>query len=222
MQINERIKQARLSKKWSQQEIAEKLEESRSSYAEWERETIPRADILVKIAAATGVPIMEFIKALNEEVAFNGFKDEKPSNAGRPSADYLAGKLESKEETIQQIEARRQDAERMAKLMQQHYEDGKAEKNTILQTLNRNQEVMIELLKPIKEKTEAILTNSAEVKDNMSYAVIEMQSEHRAIMDTLDKIGKLPAGTTVGRADILEDAAHAGMKKGHKKSVPGK
>lgn len=46
----------------SQQEIAEILEEKRSSYAEWEKGTIPRADVLYKIAIYYKVPIGYFFE----------------------------------------------------------------------------------------------------------------------------------------------------------------
>ena len=211
MHINDKILQARKLKGWSQQEIAEKLEESRSTYAEWERETIPRADILVKIAAVTGVSILDFIKALDEKVAGAPLSDEKPAILKeKPSADFLAGKLESKEETIQQIEARRKDAEENANIMREHYKDMK-------NALERAQITINEILKPIKEQTAEILSNSIQLKDNTMDAIIEMQSEHKAMMDTMDLAARLPVGTTVGNADILEGAAQEIRGKGHKK-----
>jgi transcriptional regulator with XRE-family HTH domain len=198
MQINEKIKQARLLRGWSQHEIAGKLEESRSSYAEWERETVPRVDILVKIANITGVPIAEFIKAIDPNAIIASGFDEKPSMV-KMSLDFLSGKLEAKKETIEQIEARRQEAREWA-------ERAERDKEKLSDMLDK-------ALTTINGVLTKLLTNSEDTKENMTIATIEMQSEHRAIMDTLDIIAKQPVGTTVGKADILEDAARAPMKK---------
>jgi hypothetical protein len=89
---------------------------------------------------------------------------------------------------------------------------------SIIKELAAGQKAITETLQPIKEQTAEILTNSKELKENTMDAIIEMQSEHKAMMDTLDLAAKLPVGTTVGKADILEDAAQEIRKKGHKKS----
>lgn len=61
MQINENIKQARLSKGFSQEKVAKLIGEKRSTYAEWERNIIPKADILSKISSALSVPLEELL-----------------------------------------------------------------------------------------------------------------------------------------------------------------
>lgn len=61
MHINENIKKIRLLRKLSQQEVAEKIGEKRSTYANWERETVPQADVLARIAAALGVSIDQIL-----------------------------------------------------------------------------------------------------------------------------------------------------------------
>jgi hypothetical protein len=114
------------------------------------------------------------------------------------------------ERIIEEKEARRRDAETWAQKMEAHYNDMK-------NALEKAQTTINEVLKPIKEQTQEILINSKEVRENMIDGVIEMQSEHRAIMDTLDQIAKQPPGTTVGNADILEGASQAIRSKDHKK-----
>lgn len=50
LQMNENIRQARLAKGFSQEKMAELLGESRSTYAEWERNTEPKVSVFLKIA----------------------------------------------------------------------------------------------------------------------------------------------------------------------------
>lgn len=114
------------------------------------------------------------------------------------------------ERIIEEKEARRRDAEAWAQKMEAHYNDMK-------NALERAQTTINEVLKPIKEQTQEILSNSKEVKENTVDGILEMQSEHRAIMDTLDLIAKQPIGTTYGKSDILEEAAQEIRKKDHKK-----
>lgn len=68
MQINDNIKKARELNKWSQAEIAVKLGEKRSTYAEWERNTIPKADILQRISELTGVGLDELLDGRTKNV----------------------------------------------------------------------------------------------------------------------------------------------------------
>lgn len=159
MQINEKIRQARVSKGWTQEQIAEKLEESRSTYAEWERKTVPQADTLVKIAKVTGIPILEFIAAIDENVAHGRLRDEKSEKPDaithqQDKIVFVEAKSlgASYERIIEEKEARRRDAEAFAKKMEDHYNDAKQDKEKLFETINS-------VLKPIKEKTEAIEAN---------------------------------------------------------------
>jgi transcriptional regulator with XRE-family HTH domain len=162
MQINEKIKQARVSKSWSQKEIAEKLEESRSTYAEWERNTIPSFDIIVKIAEVTGTSILEFVAAVNENIARETKLDEKPTDSIKLSAEFLAGKLEGKDETIYQIEARRKEAMNLAEKMEAHYKDMAAALERSQTTISEILQPMVSSLKEIPPVLEVIVRNSNE------------------------------------------------------------
>lgn len=75
MQINDNIKKARELKRYSQAKIAELLGEKRSTYAEWERSTVPKADVLAKISQITGVTMSDL---LDEKPAING--RQKPTD----------------------------------------------------------------------------------------------------------------------------------------------
>lgn len=81
--------------------MAEKLEVKRSTYAEWERETIPQADIIVKISALAGISCDEILSE-NGDFSVNGTPREKKKASTSP--DYqigvLTGKLETKDEVI--------------------------------------------------------------------------------------------------------------------------
>lgn len=61
MQINQNIRQARLLAKLSQQKVADIIGEKRSTYAEWENNTMPQADILSKISSALNVPMADLL-----------------------------------------------------------------------------------------------------------------------------------------------------------------
>lgn len=71
MQLKDKLKEIRALKEWSQQQFADKLDEKRSTYAEWEKGTIPSFDIVVKISAITGVSILEFVALFDKKVAKN-------------------------------------------------------------------------------------------------------------------------------------------------------
>lgn len=75
LQISTNILNARKAKGLTQQQMADLLEENRSTYAEWEHGTIPRADILAKIATITGVSWGELL-GIDE----NPSAEEKPAH----------------------------------------------------------------------------------------------------------------------------------------------
>jgi hypothetical protein len=123
-----------------------------------------------------------------------------------PASDTVA----AYERIIEEKEARRLDAVAWAQTMEAHYKDMK-------DALERAQITINEVLKPIKEQTQEILINSRDVKEHMIDGIIEMQSEHRVLMDGMDQVLKLPPGTTYGKADILEEASQEMLTKDHKK-----
>lgn len=151
------------------------------------------SQVLAKTLSPSDELMKSFYKSLNK--------------VSTPASDAIA----VYERIIEEKEARRLDAVAWAQTMEAHYKDMK-------EALERAQTTINEVLKPIKEQTQEILTNSKVVRENTMDGIIEMQSEHRVIMDTLDQIAKQPIGTTFGKADILEGAAQE-LRKGHKKSV---
>lgn len=94
--------------------------------------------------------------------------------------------IDDKERLIQQIEARRKDAEVMAKKMEQHYEDSKAEKAELFVALKETRQTINELLKPM-------VTSLKEIPPVLD-AILRNSSEHdREIMTTLDHlVGNTP------------------------------
>lgn len=87
----------------SQAQMAEKLEVKRSTYAEWERETMPQADIIAKISQLSGISCDEILSE-NGNLENGRPRMEKPAKAKIQSPDYqigvLTGKLETKDEVI--------------------------------------------------------------------------------------------------------------------------
>lgn len=69
MQFKDKLKEIRKLKEWSQQQFADKLEEKRSTYAEWENGTIPSFDIVVKMSIVSGISILEFVATIDEKAA---------------------------------------------------------------------------------------------------------------------------------------------------------
>lgn len=71
MQIHEKLKIMRQCKKWTQEEMAEKLGWAVNSYAKVERgEADVKLDKLKKIAEVVGVDVQELVDA-NEKMIFN-------------------------------------------------------------------------------------------------------------------------------------------------------
>lgn len=176
---------------------------------------------VLKMSKETGIPSYRIYKWIDGkgkpkaedtstlEKWLNGNLDIVPnekqkfvSNPNDPA--YLAGQLAMAERFIARLEA--------------DHADARSDKEKLFKALEDAQKTINEVLKPIKEQTQEILTNSKVVRENTMDGIIEMQSEHRVIMDTLDQIAKQPIGTTFGKADILEGAAQE-LRKGHKKSV---
>lgn len=61
MHINDNILRLRKLTGLSQQQIADLIAEKRSTYAEWEKETPPQADVLIKLANALKTTVAEIL-----------------------------------------------------------------------------------------------------------------------------------------------------------------
>lgn len=102
LHITRNIKTIREKLKLSQAQMAGKLDVKRSTYAEWERETIPQADIIVRISELAGISCDEILSEAGE-FSINGQKPKQNKKIST-SPDYqigvLTGKLETKDEVI--------------------------------------------------------------------------------------------------------------------------
>lgn len=67
MAISDNIKKIRKLRKMTQQDLADKIGEKRSTYAEWENGIVPKGDILAKIASALGVSLSELISGNSDK-----------------------------------------------------------------------------------------------------------------------------------------------------------
>jgi transcriptional regulator with XRE-family HTH domain len=70
-----------------------------------------------------------------------------------------------------------------------------------------------EYLKILKESLTALVTSSKGIADDIAALTMEVQAEHRAIMDTADKAAEQPIGTTRAAARTVELASHAERSK---------
>lgn len=132
MQINDNIKKARELKGYSQARIAELLGEKRSTYAEWERSTVPKADILAKISQITGVTMSDLL-------------DEKPSSNGHRATGTVPVQhlLDEKEQRIKEIEASRLKIEQLLA-------EANEEKRQLIATLQANMKMQEQQLKTME------------------------------------------------------------------------
>jgi transcriptional regulator with XRE-family HTH domain len=97
LHINDNIRKARELKGLSQADISKLLDEKRSTYAEWEKETVPRADIFFKLAAVLGVKPDDLISEnWNPDEISARIPVSEPLHNGRkkPSLETISADLE--------------------------------------------------------------------------------------------------------------------------------
>ncbi|WP_276483604.1 helix-turn-helix domain-containing protein [Paraflavitalea pollutisoli] len=109
VQICLNIKNARITKKLSQQQVADLLEESRSTYAEWEKGTLPRVDIFFRIAEILEVSPYKLLDV--DEKSFSGAELTNNNKTvitveGTSESNYLNELLDEKEARRRDTEAR--------------------------------------------------------------------------------------------------------------------
>lgn len=85
-QLAEKIRKARKSKGYSQQEMAELLNVPRSSYAEWEKSTEPKASIMTKIAEILEINFAEY----SESLTSNESSNNQSESVAEESGNYIA------------------------------------------------------------------------------------------------------------------------------------
>lgn len=94
--------------------------------------------------------------------------------------------IDDKERLIQQIEARRKDAEAMASKMEQHYEDSKTEKAELFVALKETRQTINELLKPM-------VVSLREIPPVLDLIVRNSNEHDKEIMKALDHlVGNAP------------------------------
>jgi hypothetical protein len=138
------------------------------------------------------------------------FQDELPKiseieKKEESSQAFLAGKLAGKEEVIQQIEARRLDAVSWAEKEREDKVRAEKEKDRLYDI--------------IEKYLADIHANSVEIASDLSALTLEVQAEHRAIMDTVDKAAGQRIGTTYENADKIEIASQKERQKKGKAGV---
>jgi hypothetical protein len=116
--------------------------------------------------------------------------------------------LSDKDRLIEQMEERRKDAESMARKMEQHYEDSKAEKAELFTALKETRQTINELLKPMV----ASLKEIPPVLDT----IVRNSNEHdKEIMKALDQlVGNTPGTLEKESGKRILKGAMVQQKKG--------
>ena len=227
MQIHELIKTERLKAGLTEDQIAEKLEIPRATYQNWEKKP-PSVEKIRAVARVLNLSKDYFFINSDEETGEN---DETPSIVQEPPAqyerspvvkkgDFLQALIEEKDKAIRK-------AEEFAEKMESHYEDMKVEKAELIKTLNKNQiildkaqDAILEVLKPIKEQTAEILINSKQTADHLAEFANEVRVEHRVLMDVADKAAGQQIGTSraaAGNAELIVQQKRSGKGSLHAK-----
>lgn len=235
MQIHDLIKQARIESGLTPEALATKIGVPRTTYLYWEENT-PSIDKVKKVEVALGLPENFFLDAL---IKLTNSTDE---NLDTPKTVQISGTTSGKSTTkgtLRGVTSSGQDVfvnakdltasyeriieekERVIKIIQDQIDKAEKDKDRLFKALDEAQRTINEVLKPIKEKSEEILSNSKELVEDLSALTMEVQAEHKAIMDTVDKAAKQPIGTTAANADNVELASHQARGK-KDKPVAGK
>ncbi len=106
------------------------------------------------------------------------------------------------ERLIAEKEARRLDAMALADKMEAHYKD-------MVAALERAQNTINDGLKPIKEKTDIIETNSRSIQAHLRQIGNMTRADDLQTMDSLDRIEGREVGTSSTEASIVEHALGA-------------
>jgi ribosome-binding protein aMBF1 (putative translation factor) len=169
MEPKDIIKLAREKKRLTQAQLAENLNISDRMVQRYEEGKFPKFK-------------SENIKKLDDFLETNIYDIlyDKNNDSSKSDLDDMYERI------IEQIEARRLSAEAMAKKMEQHYEDSKAEKAELFAALKETRQTINELLKPMV----ASLKEIPPVLDT----IVRNSNEHdKEIMKALDHlVGNVP------------------------------
>jgi transcriptional regulator with XRE-family HTH domain len=230
MQINKKIKEARELKQWTQEEIADAIGEKRTTYSGWEKKTIPSFDIVIKISKVTGMPLKEFIAAVDENLANEKIEQDDISSNGKingrinesGSDNYIEIKtakgknLKVKPNTLSDMAVLNAFLEERDQVLE--------ERNKTIEKIEHQTQARIDELIKEKDNLYEILhnylndihTNSKEMAEDIEALTTEIQAEHRAMMDTMDVAAEQPIGTTraaAGTAEIVSGQEHLNKDK---------
>jgi transcriptional regulator with XRE-family HTH domain len=225
MQIHERIKAERIKKGLSEDDIAGKLDIPRSTYQYWETKT-PSVEKIKAVAVALGLAENYFF--INDEK----ISDKNDEIIGNPKGDHgthvagtaLTGRIvlvDAKDLTAS-YERIIEEKERIIRLIESQIEKAEKEKEKLFKALENAQTTINEVLKPIKEQTAEILSNSKKVNEGVRSLKTEIVAEHGEMMETLDQIAGNEPGTTAARAGTVELGHRLQSAQKGKKANTGK
>lgn len=145
---------------------------------------------------------MEEIKDVSDRLVakikkqFPTYFSDKPTNQQKQQSksDHIYI-----EKLIAEKEARRLDAMALAEKMEAHYKD-------MVAALERAQNTINEVLKPIKENITTIKTNSETIQADLEQVARMVRADDLTTMDALDRLEGREAGTSSTEASIVERA----------------
>jgi transcriptional regulator with XRE-family HTH domain len=156
MQIHQLLKKERVKANLTEDEMAEILGISRSTYQYWEKKT-PAVDKIKAVAKALNLAEDYFFINSDE----NLISDNERDQVNEPEAIYSIGNihsgkdqflallLEEKDRSIKRAEESAQKAEQNAIKMETHYEDAKSDKEKLFIALSKLQNTFDSTLKEI-------------------------------------------------------------------------
>lgn len=189
MQIHEKIKQARISAGLTQDEMAEKLKIKRSTYQYWE-EVTPSIDKIKRVIEVLKLP-EDYFFVQNDENLKDTYTAQKEVDIIGKTMDGRIIMVEAKDLTAS-YERLIEEKERVIKIIEAQATKADKEKDRLFSLME-------------KYLTE-LLANSKDVKENISSATLEMQTEHAAMMSALDQIQGNVSGTLAAKAGNAEIA----------------
>jgi transcriptional regulator with XRE-family HTH domain len=170
MQIHEKIKLERIKAGLNPGQLAAKLGIPRTTYLYWEEKT-PEVDKIRAVAKALGKPDNYFFDKTADNFDSTVNEDNvtyEVKGTLYKGKDMFLTLLEEKDLAIKRAEEGILKAEEVAKKMEAHYEDAKADKEKLFIALNKLQETFDETLKQISDNLKAAAASLAHNQQDLA------------------------------------------------------
>jgi transcriptional regulator with XRE-family HTH domain len=222
MHVNDNIKLIRELSGLTQAQFAKLIKTNLSNLKTYENTNVkPKAFVLFNISLCTNVSIEDLerkrLKASDIKFDRNWMEEEKLGEAVEKVETIRADENSTTphDRLYHVIEARRRDFEKWAELARADKERAEKEKDRLLDVIDNNLALLIKIVGDIH-------ASSKDMADDVSALTTEVQAEHRAMMDTLDKAARQTIGTTRAAARTVELASHEALAKKGRRAGVGK